>query len=387
MKLTLQIQLLPDKEQDAKLQTTVRRFNQAASWLAKKAFERKLANKVALQKLFYAELRVLFGLSSQMAVRCIAQVVEAYKRDKSKCPTFRPFAAMPYDQRIMRFKGLDRVSLLTLDGRIMVPVIMGQYQRGRFTPAVGQSDLVRRKDGKWFLLMVVDVPDGTPIPTTDFIGVDLGAANIATTDDGTRFSGGPTERTRQKYQGHRRSLQKAAAHSLRRGKRPKQIRRALVRASKKESRFRRDVNHVISKRLVAKAKDTGYGIALENLKGIRDRTRFRKPQRARMSGWAFSQLHLFVEYKAKLSGVPAVTVDPCYTSQTCSACGHCEKANRPAQDTFLCQVCGFSLHADINAARNIRARALVNAPQVSESSPALGGRDSRDKLTALAVSG
>jgi transposase len=39
--------------------------------------------------------------------------------------------------------------------------------------------LVRRRDGKWFLLVIVDLPNGAPTPTTDFIGVDFGVINIA----------------------------------------------------------------------------------------------------------------------------------------------------------------------------------------------------------------
>ena len=189
MKLTLQIQLLPDVATGQKLKATVARFNEAANYLASKAYERTLANKFALQKLYYSDLRRQFSLSAQMAIRCIAQVVEAFKRDKTVQPSFRPTAAMPYDQRLYSFKGIDRVSLLTLEGRVLVPMLMGNYQREQFGYAKGQADLVLRKDGKWFLLVCVDVPDGTPIPTTDFIGVDLGTTNLAVTDDGETFSG------------------------------------------------------------------------------------------------------------------------------------------------------------------------------------------------------
>jgi transposase len=65
---------------------------------------------------------------------------------------------------------------------------MGRYQTERFTAAKGQCDLVRRKDGKWFLLVTVDLPDGTKTPTTDFLGVDLGVANLATDSDADRYS-------------------------------------------------------------------------------------------------------------------------------------------------------------------------------------------------------
>ncbi|NYW24500.1 hypothetical protein, partial [Escherichia coli] len=108
---------------------------------------------------------------AQMAVRCIAQVCEAYKRDKTKRPHFRPFASIPYDQRIMSFKGQNRVSLLTLSGRIIIPMIMGKYQKERFAYAKGQCDLARRKDGKWFLLVTIDLPSCAKTQANDFLGV------------------------------------------------------------------------------------------------------------------------------------------------------------------------------------------------------------------------
>jgi len=148
VKLTLQTQLLPDKDQVKKLSDTMRAFNAAADWFAGEAFRLKSADKVKLQQLYYRQLRNDFRLSAQMAIRCIAQICEAYGRDKSKRPGFRKYASVPYDQRLMSFKGVDRVSLLTLEGRIIVPVIMGKYQSERFNGKHGQCDLVRRKDGK-----------------------------------------------------------------------------------------------------------------------------------------------------------------------------------------------------------------------------------------------
>ena len=95
MKLTLQTRLLPTSEQVAALEVTLRAFNAAANWLAGEAFARKTANRFSLQKLYYQQLRGRFGLSAQMAVRCIAHTCETYKRDKKKRPHFRPFASIP----------------------------------------------------------------------------------------------------------------------------------------------------------------------------------------------------------------------------------------------------------------------------------------------------
>ena len=349
-------------------------FNAAADWLAGAAFKLQSANKVKLQHLYYKDLRQNFSLSAQMAIRCVAQVCEAFSRDRSKKPVFRKYASISYDQRLMSFKGADRVSLLTLVGRIIVPFVMGKYQAERFHLKHGQCDLVRRTDGKWFLLVTVDLPDTTPTPTTDFPGVDFGVVNLATDSTGETFSGEDVEKTRKKYDARRQTLQIAAAKRKQRGHRPKSIRRKLKSAGQKEQRFRKDTNHVISKKLVEKAKDTNSGIAVEDLKGIRDRARFRKTQRAKMSGWSFAQLRAFVEYKAQIAGVPTVAVDPRHTSQMCSSCGHVAKANRKSQSEFECRHCGFALNADFNAALNIKARAAVNRLKVSENATGKAAR-------------
>src|SRR5215813_14590020 len=197
VKLTLQTQLSPDGDQARKLSATMQAFNAAADWLAGEAFRLKTDNKVELQQLYYCQLRDDFGLSAQMAIRCIAQVCEAYGRDKSKRPRFKNYASIPYDQRLMSFKGVDRVSLLTLEGWTIVPVIMGKYQSERFNGKHGQCDLLRRKDGRWFLLVSVEAPDGEPIAWTDFIGVDFGVVNLAVDSDGQMHQGDDVERTRQ----------------------------------------------------------------------------------------------------------------------------------------------------------------------------------------------
>jgi putative transposase len=350
VKLTLQIQLSPDPYHAARLKATVERFNEVAEWLAGEAFDLKVANKIELQKTHYAILRGRFGLSAQMAVRCIAQVCEAYKRDKAKRPHFRKHAAMPFDQRMMGFKGVDRVSLLTLDGRVIIPFVMGKYQAEKFSNAKGQCDLVLRKDGKWFLLVTVDVPDAAPIPVTDFIGVDLGIANIATDSDGNTHSGNAVEAVRRKHNLQRKRL----------GKRnTKGAKKKAKRVAGKEARFKRHENHRISKTIVETAKRTGRGIALEDLEGIRQRVTARGGDaRNRLGGWGFAQLGTFIGYKAQLAGVTVAYIDPRNTSRTCNECGHCEKANRSSQDKFSCKACGHQAHADQNAARNIRALAL-----------------------------
>jgi putative transposase len=365
VKLILQTQLLPDRDQARKLSATMRAFNAAADWLAGEAFRLRNANKVELQQLYYNQLRDDFGISAQMAIRCIAQVCEAYSRDKSIRPRFRKYASIPYDQRLMAFKGVDRVSLLTLEGRTIVPVVMGKYQSERFSGKHGQCDLVKRKDGKWFLLVTVKKPDLAPAPATDFIGVDFGVVNLAVDSDGEMHQGDDVERARQHYGKVKRSLQRKATKQKRGGKRPLNAKRKLKALSGRERRFKANTNHTIAKKIVAKATDTGRGIAIEDLEGIRNRTRFRKKQRDRMSKWAFAELRGYIQYKAALVGVKVQAVDPRNTSRRCPECNHVSEKNRIRRDVFLCDECGYFNHADIVGAKNIRSGALVIAREVS----------------------
>ena len=357
MKRVIQIQLLPSADQATALLATMQRFNAACDWVAERAFERKLANRYALHKRYYYEVRQQFDLPAQMACLTFAQVAAAYKRDKNKKVSFRPLSSMPYDRHLLHYRDFKEVSLSTLQGRIVVPMVMGDYQASQLGHVKRYAELVRRRDGKWFLMATVEYDDAPPIDPDDFLGIDLGVANLATDSDGQRHSGADVERVRLKCQTLRQRLQ-SAADLAKNHRARKRIRKKLHRRALKEANFRRNTNHVLSKRIVEQAKGTSRGIALEDLKGIRARIRFRKPQRARMAGWAFDQLRQFIAYKAQAAGVRVKLVDPKHTSQRCSQCEHVEGANRCSQSRFCCRRCGHATHADVNAARNIRARAL-----------------------------
>ncbi len=365
MKLIVNLKLRPTKEQAKFLRATLERANEACNWISEQAWEYTTFKQFSLHKLTYHECRAKFELSAQVIVRLIAKVADAYKLDNKRPRKFRKHGSIAYDDRILTFKKTDAVSIWTLEGRQIIPFVCGDYQRKLLPFRKGEVDLVIRS-GNYYLNAVCDIDEPLLDETSDMLGVDFGVVNLATTSDGEVFSGADVERTRQRYHTRRQTLQQAAEKAKQRGKRPKQIRRALKRTKGKESNFRRHTNHVISKQLVRTVKGTSRGIAIEELKGIGERTRFRKSQRAKMSGWSFHQLRQYLEYKSRLNGVSLVTVDPRNTSRTCHECGHCEKANRRTQEQFECRSCGHRSLADFNAALNIRAKASVNALKVSE---------------------
>jgi IS605 OrfB family transposase len=349
--LTLPVKLAPTAEQARALLGTVERFNTACDWIAGVAFRERCANKVTLQKLVYYDTRKRFGLAAQLSIRAISKVVEAYKRDKSVQPRFRPHGAVPYDERIMSWKGVEHISLLTLDGRIVVSVVLAPYQAARLDRRRGQADLVYR-EGAFYLYLTVDAVEPPPTEVADYLGVDLGIKNIAADSDGTTYAGSHVNGMRHRARRLRKRLQ---------ARRTRSAKRLLKRRRRREQRFATCTNHMISKQLVAEAQGTGRGIALEELGGIRDRVSVSRPQRATLHSWAFDQLRQFVAYKAALAGVPVVYVDPRNTSRTCPACGLVDRRNRPTQARFQCVGCDLAGPADTIAASNIRGRAVCHA--------------------------
>jgi len=355
MKLAVNLKLQPNTEQANLLRQTMERANAAANYASEVAWNTRTFHQFSLQKLVYGTLKADFALCAQMAVRCVAKVADAYKLDRKTQRIFRPLGAIAYDDRILSFKPEDTVSLWTLQGRQFIPFVCGDYQRHFLPHRKGEVDLIYH-GGNFYLNIVCEVEEPPLAESEDFLGVDLGIVNIATDSDGNVYSGAKVEQNRRIFAHRRRNLQRKGTRSAR---------RKLKSIKGKQARFQTDQNHVISKRIVAAAKRTSRGIALENLKGIRERVTARRRQRARLANWGFHQLRSFVEYKARLAGVKVVFVDPRNTSRTCPVCGCIDKANRPSQATFLCVSCGFSGHADAIAAGVIRARALVREPMVA----------------------
>ena len=374
VKLSVQVKLTPTPAQADALQRTLEAANDACNSISRTAWTTRTFGKFPLQKVCYQDVRETFGLAAQLTIRCIAKVADAYKLDKRTMRTFRPHGAVAYDDRILSWnlKG-SSVSIWTLDGRQAIPFVTGSRQRELLFEQHGETDLVL-VEGQFYLLTTCEIEEPLPKDVDGTLGVDVGIVNLATDSDGEPYSGEQVETNRQWYANRRQALQKVGTRSAK---------RRLRQLRGRQRRFQKDTNHVISKRLVAKAERRKRAIALEDLKGIRARARVRGPeQRARHSNWTFGQLRAFITYKAQRVGVRVVLVDPAYTSQRCSACGHTERRNRKSQAEFCCIVCGHASPADYNAAKNIEW-AAVNQPMVSLLNPSAERADTSPGALAL----
>ncbi|MBB4932464.1 IS605 OrfB family transposase [Lipingzhangella halophila] len=373
------VKLIPDAAQAPALEATLRTVNEAANWVSGVAFAHGVPREYELRRHTYAELKAR-GLGAQAAQHTIKKVRDAYttlqaniragnlgtpgskrRRKVGSTPiAFRVEAAQPYDDRCLSWQyDAQTVSIWTVAGRVKnvgfacsadALTTLRQYRKG-------ESDLIQR-DGVFYLVAVCEVGEAEPYEPDAFIGVDLGIATIATTSTGYRAAGRGLNRHRKRQLALRAKLQAKATKSAK---------RRLKNRRRKEARHAANVNHVISKRIVTEAERTSAGIAPEELGGIRQRVRLRRPQRVTLHCWAFAQLGRFLAYKARRAGVPLVFVDPAYSSQECAQCQHIAKNNRLDQARFICRSCGVVAHADRNASHVLahRGQSVWNAGRAS----------------------
>jgi putative transposase len=383
MQRTIRLEITPSPAQAAILAETSRQFTAVFNAVCVVGWEQKITNGVKLHHTTYYPLRLMYpDLPSNLLVQARMRATEALKsafaiQKKGRTVGLPVSDACPPRYNLYTYKvdwESQTVRMSTVHGRHTIRVTTPDYSAKYAGYPVDTAELLFRND-RWWLHVVVTVPTPEIAPTDQIIGVDLGIVRPAVTSN-NRFLG---KRRWKAIEGRlfhlRRALQKKGAKSAK---------RHLKRVRRKQARFRRNCDHVLSKQIVQSAAP-GATIVLENLTDIRKHTRARKRTQTsrRIHAWLFAQLRRFIEYKAEEQGCTVVAVDPRHTSQACSCCGHTARNNRRSRGRFVCRGCGFELHADLNAARNIAAKyhasvarrdaggLTINQPIVSNQEPRL----------------
>jgi len=225
--------------------------------------------------------------------------------------------------------------------------------------------------GEEYAYVSVSIPEPEIVKPEAWLGVDRNTtghiAVVSDPDSGKVLKLGKSAlHIHKKYKNMRRSLQKQGKYG-----KVKQIR-------DRESRIVRDINHKVSRKIVDTAKETGKGIKLEDLTGIRNNKKQAESFQYAKHSWSFYQLQQMIEYKAKLLGVEVAYVDPAYTSKSCSRCGLIGDRNGKS---FKCPACGHVDHADSNAGFNIAMRPCIDR-SVKERDLAEGTTDSPKEALA-----
>lgn len=369
MKLVKTIKVKLDVEA-AKLLPTIHAYTNSFNYVSHIGFSNKKTHSIDLHNLTYQYVRSTFNLPAQLTCSSRNKASEALnalrkqKKNYTICPHSKQ-QSIRYDRNSFSiFLNKSEVSLLTVSGRLKCNLILTNYHKEYFQDwKYSTADLVVAK-GKAYLHIVFE-KEITDTPTNGtFVGLDRGISNIAVTSNNKFFTGKHVKRVCKHYKDLRKKLQEVNTKSAK---------RHLRKISGKERRFKADINHVISKKIIENL-NPGDTIVLEDLTGIRNQ-RLRKTVRTMINNWNFYQLELFLTYKANAKGIGIEKVPAKYTSQTCSKCGYCARNNRKTRASFECKACGFRINADLNASRNIRNKALadyklasgveVNRPNVS----------------------
>lgn len=292
-----------------------------------------------------------------------------------------------------RYKGASRWSQLefphgaralkfnTTQTKVNVPGIGAvRLRKGRAVPSFGRAWLMHKNE-RWYACFECERVI-TPLPASDaIIGIDSGVHVLAATSDGQLLDNKAFgERNRRCIAQHQRRLEELTVRDAagRVQNRRDPVRRAaalrLARAKEREANRRRDYLHKQARAIVRSA---GI-IALERL-NLRAMTRSAKgsieqPGRnvaakaglnRRMLNAGIGQLHRLIAEKAEEAARRVVLVDARFSSQECSRCGHVAAESRRRR-RFACVRCGFSCHADVNAALVIRGRAQLGARRMPD---------------------
>jgi len=345
---------------------TVDTWTTACNAVSQIAFENGcLSNAIRLHALAYQAAKAA-GLSAQVAGSCMRHVASKYAAARSNkhiltapCRFHTQAVVLQGGTRgrdvSLRASGL---SVWTVDGRFKAVPYQGPPDLADKLAhwTLGDGRLSVTKKSVFLTLSFKKEVEPRTATNDAVVGMDRGINVLACITDGHHHwmrKGGHAKFVRDRHSHVRASLQKRKAEHPTRS-----VAKVLQRLSGREARFMRAINHEISKAVVTFAERSGCPvIAIEDLGGIRKQRR-RKPQRREIGRWAYGQLRDFVTYKAEGRGMTVIEVDPRNTSRGCSRCGHTEQANRQG-NRFECKACGHRLHADLNAAHNIRLRGIL----------------------------
>ncbi|HYT36019.1 MAG TPA: transposase [Ktedonobacteraceae bacterium] len=394
MNRTVKIQLHPTLEQAQALTETLEQFTVAFNQVCAYGWQHGEKNGVKLHHGTYyqtkstcptlvSDLLIQARVKATEAVKSALtwkkkhedahpkKVEKALKRGKP-APKFKPVTCPQSTMCPVRYNvhtyslnwDTQRVRVSTTQGKMSIPFTVPHYHIQYIGSKVATADLVFRT-GKFWLHVVVDIPEPVVAKSAEVVGVDLGLNHPAVTSH-HQFLGSPhwKEIDRRSFRLKRKLQSKGS----------KSAKKHLKQLSYKQQRFHRDCDHVLSKRIVQHTPP-GATIVLENLSTIRETSKIgrgkkdskKRDNKRRLHSWTFAQLYNFITYKAQERGIAVERIDPRHTSQTCSKCGYQARNNRRSQSLFLCRSCGYQLNADLNAAQNIRDKHLASLASLGTS--------------------
>ena len=292
------------------------------------------------------------------------------KAERMNRPSMKEKCTMRYDVRTITLRG-SQLTFSTCDKRIKTIISIPEFFTERYPASGGWklkgANIGMDRKGRVSVNLIYECPDPVIEENNDgkIVGLDRGVYNIVTTSDGVHYGAKDARRVKRKYNHVRSGLQEKGTRSAK---------RRLKAISGREKRFVHDQNHCISKKLANTDDVSVYVLEdLSSMNMLRLKGKSKKTMRKWISNWSYSDLEFKLSYKCQMNGI--------YTSRKCSVCKTIDKASRNG-NRYTCRHCGSSMHADTNAAINIRdnyitrvqkpGQAAVNQPGEPSGHPVSG---------------
>jgi IS605 OrfB family transposase len=364
MQITVQVKLLPTKEQVSLLDRTMREYIRAAN-VAVAEYIAAGENLKYSSKNIPADLpSALKGQIAQDTRSIFQKYTKAVKANAKKEPKEQRHIKVPILKKLVAIWNNQNFAIkfgqlsfpVWQNGksiRIVVKAILTEYQESLLTNKIGTLRITQ-KSGKYIAQVATQAPE-SKAAGNQAMGIDLGLKipAVAVVESGkTKFFGNGRQNKfiKRKHRSVRRKLGKLKKLA------------AIRKRDNKEQRWMKDTDHKISRQLVDFAKDNQVSIIrLEKLSGIRQTARTSRKNEKNLHSWSFYRLAQFIEYKAILEGIKVEYVNPKYTSQICPACG---ERNKAKDRTYQCS-CGFKGHRDIVGALNIISATVIDGNSLS----------------------
>ncbi len=281
------------------------------------------------------------------------------KAERMRRPSMKEKCTMRYDVRTVTLRG-SQLTFSTCDKRVKAIISIPGFFTERYPGSEGWklkgADIGINRKGRVFVNLIYECPDYDTVENDGkIVGLDRGVYNIVTTSDGVHYGAKDARRVKRKYNHVRSELQEKGTCSAK---------RRLKAISGCEKRFVHDQDHCISKKLANTDGDVSVYVLedLSSMNMLRLRGKSSKTMRKWLSNWSYSDLESKLIYKCQRNGIRVEFVDARYTSQKCSVCKTIDKASRKG-NRYVCRHCGNSMHADVNAAINIRDNYITRVQQ------------------------
>ena len=314
-----------------------------------KCFNKTQSIKDIVQlKKHYIWLKEVDSIALQAAVENIADAYSRYYKKQNGKPKFKskknPVQSYTTKSTNNNIKVVDRY--------IQIPKLgFVRFANSRDINGVIKRATIRRNpSGKYFISILAETEVNKFQETGSNIGIDVRLTKFATLSNGVQYD---NPKFFRKLEKKLIKEQRILSRRKKGGCNWNKQRIKVARIHEKIANCRADYLHKLSTEIV-KSHDI---IGMEDLK-VKNMQQNKELAKG-ISEVSWYQFRVMIEYKANWYEKKFVLINPKYTSQKCNKCGYIDKNNRISQSKFVCQSCGHTDNADVNAAKNIKELALT----------------------------